>query len=50
MRTITTIPEAAVSAATAQMATLMSKRVGEDTGEDGADGEAAVAPKPVDAD
>ena len=37
-------------AATTQMAARMPKRVGDDAGEQGADGEAAVAPQPVDPD
>ena len=37
-------------AATAQMPVVEAERVGEDAGEEGADGEAAVAPEPVDAD
>ena len=39
-----------MSAATAQIAAGMPNGVGEDAGEEGADGEAAVAPEPVDAD
>ena len=50
MRTATISPEAAVSAATTQMAVRMPKRSASEAGEQGADGEAAVAPQAVDAD
>ena len=50
MRSATTRPDTAVSAATVQTAAWTPRSVGDDAGEQRTDGEAAVAPEPVDAD